>query len=78
MTQHADVLWLVPGVLVSLLGLAMVLAPYRVARFQERLDAIGSRRCLEDVVRAEWNVQLDRLLGVVVLLFGGAALATAL
>lgn len=78
MTEHADVLWLVPGTLVSLLGLAMAVAPYRVARFQEQLDAIGSTRRREAVEPADWNVQLNRILGVVVVLFGFAALYNAL
>ena len=78
MTEHADVLRLVPGVFVSLLGLAMAVAPYRVARFQEQLDAIGSKRRREDVEPADWNVQLNRILGVVVLLFGLSAGVNAL
>jgi hypothetical protein len=78
MAEHADVLRLVPGVFVSLLGLAMAVAPYRVARFQEQLDAIGSKRRREDVEPADWNVQLNRILGVVVLLFGLSAGVNAL
>jgi len=70
MVPEAQTLLLVPGVLVSLLGSAMLAKPRCVARFQEQMDAIGSTRDLKDVEPAEWNVILNRILGCVVFLIG--------
>jgi len=70
----ARVLLIVPGLLVSLLGTAMVVKPRRVALFQEQMDAIGSKRNVEDVEPAEWNVGLNRIGGGFILLIGGYAI----
>jgi hypothetical protein len=65
-----QVLLVIPGLLVSLLGGAMVGKPRRVARFQEQIDAIGSNRYLEAVEPAEWNVMLNRLADVCIFITG--------
>jgi hypothetical protein len=38
------------------------------ARFEERIDAVGSKR--SEVEPAEWKVSLTRLFGIAVALFG--------
>ncbi len=68
--QDTAVLLLIPGTFISLLGLLIVALPYRVARFQQQMDAIGSTRSFEDVEPSEWNIHLNRLIGVCILLPG--------
>jgi len=65
-----QVLLVIPGLLVSLLGSAMLRKPRRVARFQEQMDAIGSKRDLEGVEPAEWNVTLNQIAGGIIFLVG--------
>lgn len=60
-------LWAVPILLVSLVGGLMVARPYSVAKFQERMDAIGSTRNHRDVEPADWAVKAYRICGVLVL-----------
>jgi len=58
------------GTLLVGFGLLSAVWPYRVARFEEQLDAIGSKRSWDEVEPAEWKVKLTRGFGVVVALFG--------
>ena len=51
-------------------GLLLAARPYRVARFGERLDAIGSRRSWNSVEPTDWNVRMTRIVGVGLALFG--------
>ena len=51
-------------------GLLLAVRPYRVARFRERTDAIGSRRSWSSVEPTDWNVQMTRIVGVGLALFG--------
>ena len=60
------------GALIVAFGLVNVVWPYRVARFEEQLDAIGSKRSWDEVEPAEWKVTLTRGIGVVIALFGVA------
>lgn len=71
---NSQVLLLIPGILVSLLGGVMMARPRQVARFQEQMDAIGSKRRLADVEPADWNVSLNRLGGAIILLVGIVAI----
>lgn len=50
--------------LVVLLGLPLAIWPYKVARLQEQLDSIGSKRRWTEVEPAEWNVAFTRLFGI--------------
>lgn len=62
-------------------GLPGAIWPYRIARFGEQIDAIGSTREESEVEPADWNVMLTRIAGVgmvagaVVLLFEVAWIA---
>ncbi|WP_330633511.1 YIP1 family protein [Halocatena halophila] len=60
-------------------GGPLVTWPYKLSKFGEQLDAIGSKRRMRDVEPAAWNVWLNRLLGTVfctasIVFFGGTAL----
>ena len=46
--------------------------PHRVARFEEQLDAIGSKRSWDEVKPAGGKVTLTRGAGIVLALFGVA------
>jgi hypothetical protein len=58
------------GGFLLLVGLVGAFRPYAVARFEEAIDAIGSKRRSSAVEPAEWKVTLTRVTGVGVTLFG--------
>jgi hypothetical protein len=58
------------GLLLVAFGLLGAVWPYKVTRFGEQMDAIGSKRSLSDVEPADWNVMLTRIVGGVCILFG--------
>lgn len=65
------------GIILLLFGLPAAIWPYKVSRFEEAIDAIGSKRDSFEVEPADWKVTLNRyggvimtILGVVVLLMG--------
>ena len=60
------------GALVVAFGLVNAVWPYKIARFEEQLDSIGSKRSWDEVEPAEWKVRLTRGIGVVIALFGVA------
>ena len=60
------------GTLLVGVGLLGAVWPHRVARLEEQLDAIGSKRSASEVEPAEWKVTLTRGAGVVLALFGVA------
>jgi hypothetical protein len=49
------------GLFLLVFGLPAALFPYPVARFSERIDAIGSRRSRTRVEPTGWKVLLTRL-----------------
>ena len=65
------------ALLLVLLGIPGAAFPYRVARFEERMDSIGSKRAWSEVEPAEWKVLLTRVVGAgmlfvgVIILLGG-------
>ena len=63
---------LVFGTLLIGFGLLGAVWPYRVARFEEQIDAIGSKRSWDEVEPTEWKVMLTRVIGVVVAFIGVA------
>ena len=63
---------LVFGTLIIAFGLLGAVWPYRVARFEEQIDAIGSKRSWDEVEPTGWKVMLTRVIGVVVVLIGVA------
>lgn len=52
--------------------------PYRLARFEERLDSIGSKRRWSDVEPADWKVTLTRVVGALMAVGGGVLLVACL
>lgn len=61
-----------PGLAVILVvfGLPNAMWPYEVARFQERIHAIGSKRSWSKVEPADWKVTLTRIFGIVMVIGG--------
>lgn len=57
------------GVMLVGLGLVAVVWPYRVAKIDETLDAIG-RKQTGPVEPADWSVTVTRLVGAGILLAG--------
>lgn len=51
-------------------GLPGAIWPYKLARFGEQLDAIGSKRSWSEVEPADWNVALTRIIGLAFVTFG--------
>ena len=51
-------------------GLLGALWPYKVAKFGEQWDSIGSKRSWYSVEPADWNVTLTRGLGILFSVFG--------
>ncbi len=58
------------GTLLIGFGLLGAVRPRTVARFEEQLDAIGSKRSWDEVKPAEWKVLLTRGAGIFLVLFG--------
>ena len=58
------------GFVFMLLGAAGAIWPYRLAKFNEQLDAIGSKRSMADVEPAGWNVGLTRIGGILAVIVG--------
>lgn len=46
------------------LGIPSVIWPYKIARFEERFDAIGSKRSWSEVEPAQWRVTLTCGIGI--------------
>lgn len=61
-----------PGLAVVLLvfGLPGAVWPYKYARFEERIDAIGSKRSWSEVEPADWKVRLTRVIGTAMVIGG--------
>lgn len=53
-----------------LFGLPGAVWPYGVARFEEMVDSIGSKRSMYDVEPADWKVTITRIVGVGMVLIG--------
>ena len=51
-------------------GLLNAARPYKMARFEEQMDSIGSKRSMAAVEPAEWKVALTRIVGVGMVLVG--------
>ena len=62
------------GFVLVLFGLPMAIWPYKLTRFEEQMDAIGSTRSWSEVEPADWKVLLNRALGVVFVVVGLLAL----
>ena len=62
--------YLVLGFLFTVWGILTTWKPYRFAKFEEQIDAIGSKRRLTKVEPTDWKVTLTRRLGPVLSFFG--------
>ena len=65
----------VSGFVLLLIGLPAAIAPYRLARFGERIDGIGSARRWSEIEPAGWKVTLTRMLGISMAVVGAALVA---
>jgi len=52
------------AVFLVIFGVPPAVWPYRMARFEEQMDSIGSKRRWDEVEPADWKVTLNRMLGV--------------
>ncbi|MXR19962.1 hypothetical protein [Halobacterium bonnevillei] len=66
------------GLAIAAVGVLDLRHAHGVARFEERLDAIGSATDASTVEPAAWKVQLTKLLGGVTVAFGVIVLVLAL
>ena len=69
--------YLILGLLFTVWGILMTWKPYRLAKLEEQIDAIGSKRRSTKVEPTDWNVTLTRRLGPVLGFFGLLLLAIA-
>ncbi len=58
------------AILFLLFGLPNAIWPYRLARFEEQLDSIGSKRSWSEVEPADWKAMLTRIVGVGMVVVG--------
>ena len=58
------------GVLLLITGVPAAIWPYKFARVNEQIDAIGSKRPAYAVEPADWNVRLTRIVGIVLVIAG--------
>jgi hypothetical protein len=58
------------SLMLIIVGIPTLLYPYKVARFEERLDGIGSKRSWSEIEPAEWKVLLNRLTGFILVAIG--------
>ena len=62
--------YLILGFLFTVWGVLSTWKPYRVAKLEEQIDAIGSKRRSTKVEPTDWKVTLTRRLGPVLTFFG--------
>jgi hypothetical protein len=58
------------ALIMSIFGLPGAIWPYKIARFEEQLDGIGSRRSWSEIEPADWKVGLTRVIGVGMTIIG--------
>jgi hypothetical protein len=58
------------ALILSIFGLPSAVWPYKIARFEERLDGIGSRRSWSEIEPADWKVGLTRVIGIGMTIIG--------
>lgn len=62
------------GLAFVVFGLAGTIWPYRVAQFQESINAVGSTDSVFEIEPSGWMVTLTRVISVVIVLYGLAVL----
>ncbi|WP_435348900.1 hypothetical protein [Haloarchaeobius sp. HRN-SO-5] len=65
------------AVILVVFGLPGAVWPYKVARFEEQMDSIGSKRSWSEVEPADWKVGLTRVVGIGMSVFGVLGLVGA-
>jgi|APHM01.1.fsa_nt_gi hypothetical protein len=65
------------GFVSIIVGILFSLYPYKTARFEERLDGIGSKRSWSEIEPADWKVLLNRFSGLVAIAIGVILIAFA-
>jgi hypothetical protein len=70
MAEHLAWLRILLGAFMFVVGLLGFVYPYKVARFEEAIDAIGSTRSLDTVEPAAWKVSLTKFSSGVVAFVG--------
>lgn len=58
------------GGFLILIGLPQVIWSYKIARFGEQIDSIGSRRSWDSVEPTWWRVGLTKLVGIGMIIIG--------
>lgn len=58
------------GAVIIIIGVVGAVWPYKTARFEEQIDAIGSKRSASEVEPADWKVSLNRIFGIGITVFG--------
>lgn len=64
------------AILLLLFGIPGTIWPYKVARFEEQMDSIGSKRSASEVEPAGWKVILTRIIGIGMIIIGTGGLLT--
>lgn len=67
-------MWTIVGVIFLGCGIPFAIWPYKCARLNEQLDAIGSKHPSYAVEPADWYVTFTRISGIVMVIIGGWAL----
>jgi hypothetical protein len=58
------------GLVLLAFGLPGAIWPYRVTRFAERVQGLGSKRSWDEIEPADWNVSVTRVAGIVFTVVG--------
>jgi len=61
-----------------LFGLPAGFWSYKVAKLEEQIDSIGSKRSWDYVEPADWKVILTKILGIMFIIFGVLLIITGL
>lgn len=61
-----------------LIGFPLAKWPYKITRYGEQIDSIGSKRAWSDVEPTDWNVNLTKFFGYGLILFGMILIITGL
>ena len=64
------VLVLLFSLFILVVGVLQVVWPYKMARHDERWDAIGSKRRKSEIEPKEWKVKFTRFGGVIAIIIG--------
>ena len=72
------ILYFLVGLFVFLISVYGVIKPYNLAKFFERIDAIGSKRRWANVEPANWNVSVVRIASIIMAISSGVFVALML